>query len=259
MSALAVQTSQLEKVYRTGRLTTPVLRGIDLQVAPGECVFLVGPSGSGKTTLLSILGCVLSADGGSLRLFGEDVTHLSPRQRAWFRLHRIGFVFQRFHLFTGLKAWENVRVVFDLLGRSAAEARRESLQLLELVGLSDRAQHRISELSMGQRQRVALARALAADPELILADEPTASLDAESGLNAMQMLKGLSEQLGKTVIVVTHDNRIFSLADRILTLADGRIVSTEADSESDTGFSPAVPRMHLDRAGLVSTAWEGRP
>jgi putative ABC transport system ATP-binding protein len=256
---LAVQTSQLEKVYRTGRLTTPVLRGIDLQVASGECVFLVGPSGSGKTTLLSILGCVLSADGGALRLFGDDVTHLSPRQRAWYRLHRIGFVFQRFHLFSGLKAWENVRVVFDLLGRSAAEARRESLQLLDLVGLADRAQHRISELSMGQRQRVALARALAADPELILADEPTASLDADSGLSAMQTLKGLSDQLGKTVIVVTHDNRIFSLADRILTLTDGRIVSQDAETETDTGLAPIVPKMHLDRAGRVSTAWEGRP
>ena len=231
--SLTIEASGIHKAYRTGRVQTPVLHDVSLQAAPGECVFLVGPSGSGKTTLLSILGCVLSVDSGKLQLLGEDVTHYSPQQRAAFRLRRIGFVFQRFHLFDTLRAWENVRIVFDLLGQSAGEARRQSLDLLELVGLANRAHHRISELSMGQRQRVALARALAADPDLILADEPTASLDAESGLHAMQMLKGLCDHLGKTVIVVTHDNRIFPLADRILTLSDGRLVDDADPAESN--------------------------
>ena len=219
----AIHAQGLVKAYRTGRAETVVLRGVDLHVTRGECLFLVGPSGSGKSTLLSIFGCVLSADAGELRLFGEDVTQLSPRDQARYRLHRIGFVFQRFHLFDRLSAWENVRVVFELLGRPPSVARRRALELLDLVGLADRADHHVTELSMGQRQRVALARALAADPELILADEPTASLDAESGQSAMCILKQLCRDLHKTVIVVTHDNRIFSQADRILTMVDGRI------------------------------------
>ena len=223
MSEIAIQARGLMKAYRTGQAETPVLRGVDLQVSAGECAFLVGPSGSGKSTLLSILGCVLTADSGELRLFGEDVTNLAPREQAHYRLRQIGFVFQRFHLFDRLTAWENVRVVDELLGRRKSESRRRALDLLDLVGLADRADHRVSQLSMGQRQRVALARALAADPHLILADEPTASLDAESGQNAMRVLKQLCRDLGKTVLVVTHDNRIFPQADRILTMADGRI------------------------------------
>jgi len=224
----AITANGIEKVYRTGRLTTPVLRGVDLEVARGECLFLVGPSGSGKTTLLSILGCVLSADAGELSLFGQNVTDLSASERAAFRLRRIGFVFQRFHLFDRLTAWENIRVVYELLGQGAG-SRDEALGLLRQVGLHDRADARISELSMGQRQRVALARALAADPDLILADEPTASLDAETGRSAMQLLKDLCQSLGKTIVVVTHDHRILPLADRFITLSDGCVVASEPD------------------------------
>lgn len=221
-----ITASGIEKVYRTGRLTTPVLRGVDLEVERGECLFLVGPSGSGKTTLLSILGCVLSADAGELSLFGQNVTRMSPSERAAFRLRRIGFVFQRFHLFDRLTAWENIRVVYELLGRRA-DFRKDAIELLSQVGLHDRSDYRISELSMGQRQRVALARALAADPDLILADEPTAALDAESGRSAMQLLKDLCQSLGKTIVVVTHDHRILPLADRIITLSDGGVVAGE--------------------------------
>jgi putative ABC transport system ATP-binding protein len=225
MSGHAVHARQLVKAYRTGQAETLVLRGVDLQVAAGECLFLVGPSGSGKSTLLSLIGCVLSADGGELRLFGEDVTSLTRREQAHYRLQTIGFVFQRFHLFDRLTAWENLRVVYELLGRPAGASRKSALELLDLVGLADRADCRVSELSMGQRQRVALTRALAADPRLVLADEPTASLDADSGQSAMQTIKRLCRELGKTAIVVTHDSRIFPQADRILTLVDGRIQS----------------------------------
>jgi len=221
---LVVSGKGITKSYYTGRMETRVLEDVSLQVAQGEFLYLVGPSGSGKTTLLSILGCVLTADTGSLQLAGQDVTRLSDQQRTRFRCHNIGFVFQRFHLFGGLTAWENVAVAFRLLGVPGRKARTESLELLARVGLSNRSSHKISQLSIGQRQRVALARALAGNPPLILADEPTASLDAESGLQAVQLLRTLCQEIGTTVVVVTHDDRIKHLADRVLSLSEGRIV-----------------------------------
>jgi putative ABC transport system ATP-binding protein len=222
-----IHGSGICKSYRTGSVDARVLDNLHLEVQEAECVFLVGPSGSGKSTLLSILGCILSPDSGVLRVLGDDVTQLNKRQKARFRREQIGFVFQRFHLFRGLKAWENVRIALDLLGWSARRARRESLNLLESVGLSDKAFNHVHQLSMGQRQRVALARALAGDPQLILADEPTAALDAESGLNAMQLLRRLATDRQKTVLVVTHDSRIFPFADRILHLQDRHIAQVE--------------------------------
>jgi putative ABC transport system ATP-binding protein len=228
MQEIVVRAVGLSKAYRNGPHVSPVLHGIDLCVRRGECVFLVGPSGSGKTTLLSILGCVLSADAGRLELMGVNVLGLSPADQTRFRRERIGFVFQRFHLFNALTAAENVCVPLSLLGWSKARSRDRAQELLTMVGLSDKVSSRVTRLSMGQRQRVAFARALAGDPQLILADEPTASLDAESGSNAMRLLKNLCRDLGKTVLVVTHDSRIDSMADRILRLADGQIVGGEA-------------------------------
>ncbi len=244
MSQQIILSSGIEKTYRSGSIKTSVLHGIDMEVLRGECVFLVGPSGSGKTTLLSILGCILSPDRGLLRILDHDVSTLNTKEKARFRRENIGFVFQRFHLFNGLRAWENVKVALDLLGYPSRTAQAESRRLLDLVGLSDRAEHRSSQLSMGQRQRVALARALAGDPELILADEPTASLDAESGLSAMKTLNRLAKSLGKTVVVVTHDSRIFSLADRILHLVDGRINESTAEQRA----------LALNRAGQTVSA-----
>ncbi|HEX7448576.1 MAG TPA: ABC transporter ATP-binding protein [Pirellulales bacterium] len=224
MQNIVIQAADLTKSYRNGGEASLVLRGVHLSVARGECVFLVGPSGSGKTTLLSILGCVLSADTGQLDILGVDARQLSAAGQAHFRRERIGFVFQRFHLFNALTAVENVSVPLSLLNWPKARARERALELLQLVGLEERASYRVTRLSMGQRQRVAFARALAANPDLILADEPTASLDSESGLKAMHALKDLCHELQKTVIVVTHDPRIYSLADRILRLHDGRVV-----------------------------------
>ncbi len=237
---LVVSGKGISKAYHTGRIETRVLEDISLQVARGEFVYLVGPSGSGKTTLLSILGCVLSPDTGSLELAGQDVTRLSDQQRTRFRCHNIGFVFQRFHLFGGLTAWENVAVAFRLLGVSGRKAKLESLELLERVGLANRTNHKISQLSIGQRQRVALARALAGNPPLILADEPTASLDAESGLQAVQLLRRLCHEIGTTVVVVTHDDRIKHLADRVLSLSEGRIVG-EMSRDARTLLQEADP------------------
>ncbi len=243
MSEIVVRAVGLCKTYQTGGAAASVLRSVDLTVAQGECLFLVGPSGSGKTTLLSILGCMLSADEGVLEILGEDATRFSSREQARFRREKVGFVFQRFHLFDALTAVENVRVAFDLLGVPRAPARAESLRLLELVGLAEKASCRVTQLSMGQRQRVALARALAGNPGIILADEPTASLDAESGFNAMRILKELCQSLQKTVIVVTHDSRILPMADRILKLVDGRIVAETAAefcSVADSGVLPLL-------------------
>lgn len=231
MSAPVIQAQGICKAYRTGSVRTPVLHHVDLEVHRSECLFLMGPSGSGKTTLLSVLGCILSPDEGSLNILDTDVRRLRPKQQARFRRERIGFVFQRFHLVEGLKAWENVRVVFDLLGWSGRRGKAESFRLLDMVGLADRAEYRISQLSMGQRQRVVLARALAGDPDLILADEPTASLDAETGWTAMSLLKDLCQSLEKTVIVVTHDTRILPMANRVLKLIDGRIAEGEPTAD----------------------------
>lgn len=245
MEDVVVRAAGLSKAYRTGGVIAPVLRDVDLTVARGECLFLVGPSGSGKTTLLSILGCVLSADSGVLNISGVDVSSYSSTEQARFRREKVGFVFQRFHLFDALSAVENVQIAFDLLGTPRAQARQKSLELLSLVGLADKAESRVTQLSMGQRQRVALARALAGDPDLILADEPTASLDADSGYNAMRVLKDLCQSLEKTVIVVTHDSRIYSMADRILRIADGRVVEEHSPAQATcsvvSSFTGNVP------------------
>lgn len=238
METHCIRARGLSKTYSTGESAASVLQQVDIEVPQGECLFLVGPSGSGKTTLLSILGCILSADSGTLEICGIDVTDYSSTEQARFRREKLGFVFQKFHLFDALTAVENVEIAFSLLGTGKSQARRQSLDLLDRVGLAEKAASRIKHLSMGQRQRVALARALAGNPELILADEPTASLDAESGRNAMQILKDLCRSLQKTVVVVTHDSRIFPMADRILSLSNGRLV-TESVSEREHSVSAA--------------------
>ncbi len=225
MSASVIKTSNLMKSYATGGTSVPVLCGIDITVQSGECVFLAGPSGSGKTTLLSILGCVLTADSGEVNVLDCDVTQLKPDQQAAFRREKIGFVFQRFHLFDALTAIENVSIPLQLLHWPSGKTKARARELLAALGLEALVNRNVTQLSMGQRQRVAVARALAADPELILADEPTASLDEESGLQAMTVLRDLCRSLGKTVVVVTHDSRIFEFADRILFLNKGRMSS----------------------------------
>ena len=239
----------LRKSYRSGANTTDVLRGVDLTVARGECLFLVGPSGSGKTTLLSILGCVLSADEGTLYMLGKDVTNLSRVEQARFRREQIGFVFQRFHLFDALTAVENVQMPLNLRGVPKRKSRVVALELLDRVGLSERTNHKACQLSMGQKQRVALARSLAGNPEIILADEPTASLDADSGQGAMRLLKQVCSERQKTVIVVTHDARIYPMADRILKVDNGRIVAGQL---VDRGWQPdGGPRLAFVETGAA--------
>jgi putative ABC transport system ATP-binding protein len=218
-----VELRRVGKAYTRGNSTSYVVNNADLTVARGEFVFLIGPSGSGKSTLLSIIGCVLTADRGEVRVMGQDVSRLDRVEAARLRLRHIGFVFQRFHLIRGLSAEENVVVPLTLAGWSPSESRERARELLSAVGLGDKLHSQPQQLSVGQCQRVAFARALAPAPDLILADEPTASLDAETGRQAVELLRRLATDTGKTVIVVTHDPRILSFAGRIVRMENGKI------------------------------------
>src|SRR6516162_11607921 len=218
-SAIAVR--QLIKKYEEGTSGTLALRGVDLDVHPGELLMLMGPSGSGKTTLLSIMGCILTATSGSVRVAGREVVGLSEKQLPALRLEHIGFVFQGFNLFPTLSAGENVELMLDLKGISKAKARLRAHELLEQVGLGEKYNAFPADLSGGQKQRVAIARALAGDPGIILADEPTAALDSSSGRIVMDMLRSLASEKNRAVVIVTHDSRTLEYADRVVHIQDG--------------------------------------
>lgn len=210
-------------VFRSGNDYCRVLKGIDLEVQQGDIQFLMGPSGSGKTTLLSILAGILTPTAGSVRILGRDITQMSRRQLAEFRRSQIGFVFQGFNLFPTLSVLENVEVALNLNGLKGEASRKQALTLLAQVDLIDKAQLMPCHLSGGQKQRVAIARALAGNPCILMADEPTASLDSHNGHAAIALLHNLAKERGCTVLVVTHDPRITEFADRIVHLEDGEI------------------------------------
>ena len=223
-----IEVKKLRKSYGGGALVNTVLHDVDLSVGAGEVLMLVGPSGSGKTTLLSILGCVLTPTSGSVRLAGHELMGVSEGALPLMRLRYIGFIFQSHNLLPSLSALDNVRLPLLLRGWKTGEASRESRTLLESVGLGDKLHRLPSELSGGQAQRVAIARALAGRPPIILADEPTAALDAHTGQGVMETLTGLAHDGGHTVLVVTHDNRIFKFADRIVRIEDGHLTEDAA-------------------------------
>ncbi len=225
MSEFAVELKGLTKTYGQGALAFQALKGIDLTVKPGEFMMLVGPSGSGKTTLLSILGCVLAPSSGEGFLFGERLHGRRESELPDLRLSYIGFIFQGNNLLPALSIEDNVAFPLELRGSSRKQALSEAREVLGAVGLGDKLKRHPDELSGGQRQRVAVARAVAGRPPLILADEPTAALDAETGQQVTELLKKLSTERGHTVVVVTHDNRIFHFADRTVHIEDGLLVS----------------------------------
>ncbi|HLH10008.1 MAG TPA: ABC transporter ATP-binding protein [Terriglobales bacterium] len=220
----AIAVRELTKNYNEGTSGTVALRGVDLDVHAGELVLLMGPSGSGKTTLLSIMGCILSATSGSVRIAGKEVTCLSQKLLPAIRLEHIGFVFQGFNLFPTLTASENVELMLDLKRVPKKEAKRRAHELLDQVGLSDKYDSFPADLSGGQKQRVAIARALAGDPEIVLADEPTAALDSHTGRSVMEMMRDLAHDRGRAVVIVTHDSRVLEFADRSIRIEDGLIV-----------------------------------
>jgi putative ABC transport system ATP-binding protein len=212
------------KTFRLGKVEVPALGGVDMTVGAGEVVLLMGPSGSGKTTLLSILGCILSPSAGSVAVAGRDTAGLPEAELAKVRLAHFGFIFQGYNLFPTLRAEENVRVALDLRGVKGADAVERSRQALAAVGLGDKLRMLPRDLSGGQKQRVAIARALVAEPDILLADEPTAALDSETGKAVIAILRKLAVAHGRSVVIVTHDPRIAAYADRVIRIEDGRIV-----------------------------------
>jgi putative ABC transport system ATP-binding protein len=220
----AVAIRGVGKAYREGRGSFVALSDIDLDIAAGQVTALMGPSGSGKTTLLSIIGCILRPTAGEVLIGSRDVARLSEADRTRMRLDHIGFVFQNYNLFSTLTARQNVEVALDLKGNHRRRKRRQRAdELLEAVGLGPKASSYPADLSGGQRQRVAIARALAGDPAIILADEPTAALDLTNGRLIMTIFRRLAHAEHRAVVVVTHDSRMLDLADRIVSLEDGRI------------------------------------
>jgi putative ABC transport system ATP-binding protein len=220
MSDATIVAVRLSKSYE-GPAPVAAVDDVSLEVHAGEVVLISGPNGSGKTTLLAMLGGLLPPSSGTVTLDGEDINSLPPRRLAAFRLRRIGFVFQAFRLLDELTARENVQVVLEMAG--ARDAASRAATLIDEAGMADRADRLARNLSGGEKQRVAIARALANDPAVILADEPTGSLDSHAGEQAMRLLCGAAGSRGKAVIIVSHDARIEKHVNRVLRMADGRL------------------------------------
>ncbi len=217
----AIRVESVELEVQSGQQRLQVLKGVNWSVQKGNVQLLMGPSGSGKTSLLTILAGLLTPTAGSVHLLGQEITQMDRSELAQFRLHNIGFIFQDFNLFPALTAAENISVALHNKGIRGRLARQEAQSLLERVGLDDKANLKPRHLSGGQKQRVAIARALAGSPRLIMADEPTAALDSQSGHTVMELLRELAKENGATVLMVTHDPRILDLADEVAHLEDG--------------------------------------
>jgi len=222
----AVVVRDLIKIYKLGEIEVQALRGLNMNVRKGEMVSLIGPSGSGKSTLLNIVGGLDKATAGSVKVFDTDLTNLSPAQLVSFRRGTVGHVFQNMNLIPTLTAAENVELPMAALGIPASERQSRVENLIGVVGLKGRMDHKPGELSGGEQQRIALAAALANDPPLVLADEPTGELDTDNATIVVEYLRKVNQDLGKTVVMVTHDPRIARVSDRILRIHDGVV---EAD------------------------------
>jgi putative ABC transport system ATP-binding protein len=219
----------LTKDYGSGDSRVRALRGVDLDIAPGELTLLVGPSGCGKTTLISILAGTLDVTSGDVSVLGIDLKRLSKREKADFRAKNVGFVFQQFNLLPALTAVENVAVPLVINGVSRALALSQATDVLKTVGLGDRTASLPSQLSGGQQQRVAIARALVHHPRLLVADEPTSAVDARTGQGIMELIRRLALEKDRVAVVVTHDARVFEFGDRIITLEDGRVAGVQQE------------------------------
>lgn len=218
-----IRTEDLKKIYLLGKVKVPALRGVNIEIEEGEFVALMGPSGSGKSTLLNQIGLLDFPTSGKVFIEGMDASALSERERAGLRLKKFGFIFQFFSLFMELTALENVMVPGMLAGESVGESKSRAKELLEIVWLGDRLEHKPAELSGGQQQRVAIARALMNEPSILLADEPTANLDSVASMEIIKLFRSLNESRGITIFMVTHEEEYGKLADRIIRLKDGMI------------------------------------
>ncbi len=231
MNEPLVLIRNLVKSYRRGNQTVPVLDDISLDIAEGEFLALMGPSGSGKSTLLNLIAGIDKADSGSIRVGDTDISTLSERALASWRARYVGFIFQFYNLIPVLTAFENVELPLLLTSMSRRQRREHAAAALDLVGLSDRIDHRPSELSGGQQQRVAIARAIVSDPHILVADEPTGDLDRFSAEDILKLMEQLNRELGKTIIMVTHDPRAAERARRLLHLEKGLLI------DNPSGFS----------------------
>ena len=224
MTAPVLEATNIGMVLGIGAVRFKALDAVNLALGGGELTLLMGPSGSGKTTLLSILGCMLTPSSGTVRVHGNSTAGKKPEELAKLRRDQIGFVFQSYHLFPTLTAVDNVRIAVDIRGDSSEQSTKMATAMLAVVGLSNKAEAYPRELSGGEQQRVAIARAIVGDPSVILADEPTAALDAENGHAVMSVLAQIARNPARGVLVVTHDPRIVEFADRIISIEDGRII-----------------------------------
>jgi len=240
-----LQITHITKRYGSGSTEVTAVRDVSLGVRPGEIVLIMGPSGSGKTTLLSMLGALLKPTEGTIQLNGIVLNALAENQLPDIRLRQFGFVFQDFNLLSALSALENVAIVAELAGFKVSEAKRKAASLLTELGLKERLHFLPEKLSGGEKQRVAIARALVNDPSLILADEPTANLDSKIGHEIMRLLRRIAKEQGRSVVIVSHDQRIKDIADRILWLEDG---------EFKEMVSTLAPHAHLPRTQVPGSA-----
>jgi putative ABC transport system ATP-binding protein len=222
-----LEANEVTKDFREGREVVRVLRGVSLALERGEIVALEGPSGSGKTTLLSIAGCILTPTSGEVIVDGERVDPDLPGRLPAIRKKSIGFVFQQFNLFPSLTAIENVEYALNVKGQKGRAARREAERVIEAVGLSDRGRFLPRDLSGGQKQRVAIARALAGSAPILLADEPTANLDTEIGGQILELFRDLAKKENRGLLVVTHDPKVRTIADRVVAIRDGRLAEAK--------------------------------
>jgi len=223
MAKPVIKLDTVWKIYQMGDVKVEALRGLSLEVKKGEFLAVQGPSGSGKSTAVNMIGCLDFPTKGKILLDGQNISELSVSRLAQIRGRKIGFVFQQFNLIPTLTAFENVMLPMIFQGKSEADRRKSAEDLLKKVDLGDRMHHRPQEMSGGQQQRVAVARALANDPEVILADEPTGNLDSKTGKHMMELLKNLNRKDKKTIVMVTHDDKLAKVADRIAHLIDGKV------------------------------------
>ncbi len=226
-----IEAENVRKTYRIGKVDVQALRGISLQIEKGEFVTIVGPSGSGKSTLFYILGGLTHADSGRVLIDGVDFTAMSDSGRTRLRRSKIGFVFQKFNLLPTLTAEGNIEIARDISGHQAAGGREHIERITGLLGIDQRLEHRPSEMSGGEQQRVALARALVNQPAIVLADEPTGNLDSENSEIVLKMLRRSNQELGQTVLMITHNPEAATYGDRIIHMRDGSIVPPEKDPQ----------------------------
>jgi putative ABC transport system ATP-binding protein len=221
-----LKTEGLWKVYRTGKLELPALRGVDVEIYPGEFVSIMGPSGCGKSTMLHVIGGLAQATRGRVLLDGNDLTTMTDAARTLLRRHKVGFVFQKFNLLPTLDAYHNIALAQHIHGNGFDPHRFDAVA--KLLGLSERLHHKPSELSGGEQQRVALARAIISEPKIVLADEPTGNLDTKTSETVLGLLRQLNKELGQTIVMITHNPDAAAYGNRVLHMRDGQVVNGAA-------------------------------